>query len=208
MSFADKLNKEKNSELNGSGGGYFKFKEGANKLRILSEPDVYFADFVKGICYTDCGFQGSPKGLAYVLDYADNQIKLMRIPYGVTEYIASLEENEDYSFNGFPMPFDIVVTAEGAGTKEVKYSVTPRPVRSEVSQEVIQELNNKKTCVDIIEIWKEEQIKKHKADGSWDKEQERKSALKKELDVVRNGNQQRSEDSIEYPKNDLGEQVM
>ncbi len=207
MSYQDKLNEAEKSEHNSSGSGWFKFKEGKNSIRILTEPEPLFEDFKKGICYTGCGYTGSAKTLAYVLDNGDGKVKLMKIPYTISKLIAEYEISEDWSFNGFPMPYDIVIGVKNAGTKEVEYTPTPRPVRSEVTSDTIEQMSkNKKTCLEVIEIMKAKNIEKHKADGSWQKEQERQANLKKELGDARSvkaGPLVIDNGGVEYPTEEI-----
>ena len=68
------------------------------------------------MCYTDCGFQGSSKFLCHVIDRKDGKIKLAELPYTIGTTIAGYQSDEDYKFDGFPMPYDIKVNAVGAGT--------------------------------------------------------------------------------------------
>ena len=188
MSLKEKLEASQKSEFNSSGSSWFKFKEGKNSIRVLTEPEPFFENFGRGVCYTDCGFSGSAKTLAYILDNADGKVKLMRIPYTISEMIASWQTDEDWAFDSFPMDFDINIDVKGAGTKEVVYSPTPRPKKSTVSDEVIDQVMKQSPCSKIIEKLKEKNIEKHKADGSWQKEQERKQALIDELAEARTPN--------------------
>lgn len=207
MSFKDKLNEAEKSEHNSSGGGWFKFREGKNSIRVLTEPEPFFEDFKRGICYTGCGYSGSAKTLAYVLDNLDGKVKLMRIPYTISQLIASWQISEDWSFENFPMPYDIVIEAKGAGTKEVEYSPTPRPKRTEVSNDVIEQVLKQGTCAEVIAKLKEKNIEKHKADGSWQKEQERQAALKTDLENARTGKVgagvSATPSEIEYPTEEI-----
>jgi hypothetical protein len=190
MSFKDNLEKqmEQNKDYNeNKGSDWYKFKEGDNTFRVLSEPVMLFEKFKIGICYTDCGYQGSPRLLSWVLDRNDNKIKLFKLPYTIGEQIISMETDPDYGFSGFPMPYDVTIKAVGAGTKEVKYSAPlPRPVKP-IPDEIMTELATKKNCSDIIETMKKNQKDKHVADGTWQKEQDRKAALKEELKSLRTG---------------------
>lgn len=203
----DKLNQAQKSEHNSSGSGWFKFSEGKNSIRVLTEPEPFFEDFKKGICYTDCGFSGSAKTLAYILDNNDGRVKLMRIPYTISEMIASWQTDEDWAFEAFPMPFDIIIDAENAGTKEVVYKPTPRPKKSEVSNDIKEQVMKQKTCAEVIAKLKEKNIEKHKTDGTWQKEQDRKIQLKQDLASARKGSGEAvTIEGYEYPE-DNGDPV-
>lgn len=115
-------------------GEYLKIKEGDNKMRILSEPVPHQSSY-KG--------QTTFKLLMFVLDRTDGVIKPYFMPIGVMRMLASLQKDADWSFEGFPMPYDINVNARGAGTKEVTYSVLPSPVKSALTAEQLEELSHK-----------------------------------------------------------------
>jgi hypothetical protein len=189
MSFADKMKQQEQQAQEAGhaskGGDWFKFVEGDNIFRVLTEPEMIFEKYNVGVCYTDCGYEGSPKFMTYVLQTEKNVegedelvIKLAKLPYKIGTQIAEYESDEDYSFTGFPMPFNIKVKAKGAGTKEVEYTVIPSPNRSEVSDEIKAQLAKLKPVPELIEKMKANQKEKHVADGTWQKEQDRKEALK------------------------------
>jgi hypothetical protein len=167
------------------GGDWFKLVEGDNVIRILTEPEMFFEKFKVGICYTDCGYEGTAKFMAFVLDKKDGKVKLAKLPYTVGSTIAEYEQDEDYNFEGFPMPYNVKIKAVGAGTKEVKYTVTPSPKREDVAAEVLTELKKRKPVSEIIKKMKEKQKDAHVADGTWQKEQDRKSKLKAELEAAK-----------------------
>lgn len=97
-------------------GDYFKLKEGPNRVRLMSE------------CLPHPGeYKGTKnfKWLCYVLDRRDAKVKPFFMPHTIYKFIESLQTSEDYQFYDVPMPYDITITADGAGTKEVKYAVMP-----------------------------------------------------------------------------------
>ena len=199
---------EANKEHINKSGGWFKFLEGDNTFRILVEPEVMYEDYKNGICYTDCGYTGSPKYLTQILDRADGKIKLMKIPYSIYTTIAEYQTDEDYAFEDFPIPYDIKVKAVGAGTKEVSYTALPKKVRelSDEDEQKFKELladEKYKTPAEIIEKMKSNHVEKHKEDGTWDKRQEDKAQLAKDLKGT-----QEDVPTIEYPEEELGEQVL
>lgn len=152
-----------------SGNEWFKWKEGnTNRFRILSEFETIFESYQDGICFTGCGFEGSPKYMCYVLDMdninIDNEkepeIKLAKLPAAIANYVAGLQEDDEYTFGAMPMPYDIKVNVENAGTKEVKY--TPMPAKeSEVPRGVMEALSKMTPVPDIIAKMKEKNAKKH-----------------------------------------------
>lgn len=98
------------------GGGTFKPKEGQNRVRLISEP-LPHSNVFKG--------KKQFKWLCRVIDRADKEIKLYFMPVTVFKTIEALQTSDDYAFDEIPMPYDIVVNAQNAGTKEVVYSVLP-----------------------------------------------------------------------------------
>lgn len=169
MSLKDQMEQDQKSEQAKKGGSWFKFKEGDNKVRVLTQPLAIYEDYKLGMCYTGCNFQGSIKYLTYIYDYADKSIKLMKIPYTVFQDIANFEQDEDYKFTSFPMPYSLNIRASNAGTKEVKYSTIPSPNRNEVPTNVIESISKMKGVEEIIEGMKKKNEEKHKSDGTWDK---------------------------------------
>lgn len=103
-------------EFNLGKGEYFKPLEGANKVRLVSNPLPH-----------DSVYMGKPqfKWLCQVLDRKDGKIKPYFMPNTIYRFIADLQLSEDYRFDGLPMPYDITINAKGAGTKEVQYSLIP-----------------------------------------------------------------------------------
>lgn len=168
MSFADDLKKQREaqSEHDDGGGSWFKFAEGNNVIRVLSRPTVFYEAFKIGVCYHDCRYKGSPKGMAYI--FHEGKIKLARLPYGILENLVALEQDEDWAFEGFPMPYEINIKADGAGTKEVKYTLMPKKP-TELDKAVLDELAKKTDTDKIVEGMKTKTMEKHKADGTWAK---------------------------------------
>jgi hypothetical protein len=108
----------KQAEASGllSSGDYLKLKEGANRMRLMSE------------CLPHPGtYQGKPnfKWLCYVLDRLDGKVKPFFMPHTIYKALEAYQLSEDFGFVDVPMPYDITVQADGAGTKEVKYTVMP-----------------------------------------------------------------------------------
>lgn len=95
-------------------GEYFKVQEGANKIRVLSE-----------MIFNVSEYKGNPtyRFVCWVLDRKDSVIKPYFMPVSIARALGTMQENPDYAFKDFPMPYDITINAKGAGTKEVDYQV-------------------------------------------------------------------------------------
>lgn len=206
MSFSDKMKEqEKTAQAEGiasSGGSdFFKFKEGDNVIRVLTEPELIFEKYKVGICYTECGYEGNAKFMCWVFDVKSNKVMLAKLPYKIGKWIAELEQDEDYSFAGFPMPYNVKIKADDkVGTKDVGYTMIASPKREEVSEEVRNILMKKHTIPEIIEKMKEKKKAEHIADGTWQREQDRKAKLAEEL---AEGRATPSKGAIDYPEEEI-----
>jgi hypothetical protein len=65
----------------------------------------------------------------------EDSIKLAELPYSVIFAIGDLEEDDDWAFEGYPMPYDITVKCdkENSDPKQI-YKTTPSPLRKPVSE--------------------------------------------------------------------------
>jgi hypothetical protein len=95
-------------------GDYFKPVDGDNKIRLLT-PFIPHQSEYKG--------QINVKFVAFIWDYKDSKVKPYFMPRTIVDGIAALQNNPEYVFDELPMPYDITISVENAGTKEVKYSV-------------------------------------------------------------------------------------
>src|SRR3990167_2958673 len=123
FSFSDTY-KQAEKDYGIGGRGSFKVKEGANRIRLMSE------------CIPHPGsYKGTPnfKFLCYVIDRAvpqqDDKVKIQTyfMPVTIFKAIEVLQIDSDYAFSEMPMPYDLTINAKNAGTKEVEYSVIPKP---------------------------------------------------------------------------------
>lgn len=149
VNFAETRKQAEDAGLIGSG-DYFKFKEGPNRLRLLSE------------CLPHPGeFKGTKnfKWLAYVLDRRDGKVKPFFMPHTVYKAIEALQMSEDYAFFDVPMPYDITVHADGAGTKEVKYSVMPAKKEIPLTASELNDLKQAKPLAELQRILKDKREK-------------------------------------------------
>ena len=163
------------ANLGGSKGAYMKIKEGKNRVRILSPLFPYASHFKVGACIgkedcPDCkktvkdkdgnDKENTPsvKFVCHVLDTTDNIIKLAQFPLSIFLALRDLQNDPEWSFNELPMPYDITINAEGAGTTSVKYSVVASPTRSALAPEVTAKL----TKIHSPEQFKSAMIEKRK----------------------------------------------
>jgi hypothetical protein len=165
-SFADELSVAE-KEYSIGGGETFKFREGDNKLRVLSpgkpiathriSPKEYHTCFgvEQGCQYHE---ETSPKPgvkfLMWIVDRVDGKVKLAFMPYTIMKALRDLQNNPDYEFDNLPMPYDITVKATKAGTKEVEYSVVPARKNEALTVDEQRAFADQKSVDDVIERMK------------------------------------------------------
>lgn len=122
------------------GGDRFKIQEGANRVRLLTEPLAHRGSY-----------KGTPnfKWLVYVLDRKDGQVKLWFMPHIIFKTLRDYQRSEDFAFDEIPMPYDVTVNAKNAGTKDVEYTVMPSPKRSGLTTDEQKQLSAKKPIEDV-----------------------------------------------------------
>lgn len=231
-SLKDQL-KQDAEELGVGGSDFFKFEnKKTSKFRVLTELKALGQHFFgvgqkPSVCYgvkKGCPFHGidpnsqkgeeyklSTKYIAYVLD-ADGKIKLAELPYTVVKAIGDLEEDEDYKFSGFPMPYDIKVAFDKDLSPTEMYKVTPSPTRSAVTDDTMGELAGlmgKNSPEHFVEVKKEKQVIAHKASGHWlspevleKREADRKAKFLEGLEDDKKKNAGKSQDEMQgyhYP---------
>src|SRR6185436_12988590 len=154
MSLRDDMKKDQEQYGAGKKGDFFRFeKSGVYKLRVLAKPIALATHFFgKGVpasvCYGQdkgCPFHGgdgpSVKFQTYVLDRTDGKVRLGELPWTVVDALATYEEDPDYTFTEYPMPFDIKVTVdkENSDPKQI-YKVMPSPKHETLSSDEMGEL--------------------------------------------------------------------
>lgn len=149
--------------------GFYKFKESDNVFRVMTIFEPIFEDFKQGICFTNCGFEGSMKQMCYIVDMRETDVdgrpeptlKIFKMPNTIADIIINYQYDEDWKYDEVPMPYDIKVNAIGAGLKEVKYTVTPRPTRTTIDPKFIEQLEKATPITDLIKRMKEKNAAAH-----------------------------------------------
>ena len=142
---------------------FYEIEEGnKNLIKILTKPVIYYKDHENGVCYTDCGFTGTPVGMSYVLDKRDPNnpvVKIASLKYKLLKFVANAEESGDYEgIEQYPMVYDIRITKEGKGiTTKYEYSIAPKT--NKATEDVLSQLEELKPCEEIIEKMKEKNRK-------------------------------------------------
>lgn len=132
---------------------YFNIEEGKQQFVLMS----HFAPLAQvwdGSKYRIAveGDEGiSMRGVCWVLQ--DGAIKQAKMPYTIVKSVRALTDDPDWEFE-LPFPHVFTLTAIGAGTKEVKYSLTPSPKKITFSEETLTELKKKPTPEEMVEKMK------------------------------------------------------
>lgn len=104
---------------------FWKLKEGDNEIVILTQPKIYTEVFDIGIVYHGASYAhlGTVKSKAYILDLADNEIKLATFNYPITKDLIALGKGARTKFDAFPMPYSLIINAKYAGTVQQETKV-------------------------------------------------------------------------------------
>lgn len=142
-----------------SGGDFYKYQNGDNRIRLMSRCEPHTSDF-----------NGKPnfKWLCYVLDRRDNKVKAHFMPHKIYKAIEALQANPDYTFETVPMPYDITVHAAKAGTKEVEYAVMPARRETPLTTSEERDLAAQKPIGDLKKALDEKQKAKQSERGEPD----------------------------------------
>lgn len=169
------------SKRYGGGGdaNYFKFEDkGVYKIRILNQPKVIATHFFgKGnpsvVCigvddgceyHKDSDKRPSIKLATYVVDRKDGKIKMAELPLSISYSLNDLQEDQDFAFEDFPMPFDVKITYDPDNDDpKAKYRLVASPKREDVTVEEERELGEKmkkETPEQYVEKKKKRQVEK------------------------------------------------
>lgn len=173
---ADQYNIGKNSD-----GGWLHLETGDNKIRILSEYEVYAKHWInkkaqvcvgkdKGCAYclsadTDKKEKPSVKFLLWVIDRRDGKAKIAEFGWTIIKAIADLKEDDEYAFDVLP-EYDINVkkTVKGSGTRpsDTEYTVIAARSNTPLTDDELQIVSGLKPVKDIIEGIKTKSINEYK----------------------------------------------
>lgn len=150
-----------------SGGGYFKLKQGENKIRIVSEAEVFGKHFVNkrsSVCMgkEDCpycidGDKSKPSWLMWIIDRTDNQIKMFEAGYQIIKQIQKMAQGTEYGFDALPA-YDMYIQKEGESL-ETEYTVTPARKDSPLTEEEKENITTLKSPSKIVEDKKKGALK-------------------------------------------------
>jgi hypothetical protein len=175
-SFMDSIKEESKRYGGGSGNSdFFQFEKGVNKMRILVQPAVIaFHFFGEGqkpdVCvgidegcphHKDGDKKPAIKLATYIIDRKDGRVKLAELPLSISYSLNDLQEDSDFAFDVFPMPYDVKITSDPDNTDpKAKYRLVASPQREDITTEeenLLKEAMAKMTPEKYVEIRKNKQ---------------------------------------------------
>lgn len=122
--------------MNNNSGQWMKLKEGENRIKIVSDFEDYGIHYIpaekksyicigreNGCPYCAKGLTPTAQFMGYVIDRADNRVKLLHVGWTIYKAISDLQASVDYGFDGLP-PYDIIINKTGSGI-DTQYTVMP-----------------------------------------------------------------------------------
>lgn len=131
-------------------GDFYKYQEGDNRLRLMSECLPHMSEF-QG--------QKNFKWLCYILDRRDGRVKAHFMPHKIYKAIEALQLNPEYVFHEVPMPYDVTIRATKAGTKDVEYALMPARKETALTEDEERSLYKMKPLDELQATLKEKQKK-------------------------------------------------
>lgn len=165
MKFSEYKKAEK--EYNIGGGDWLKLKEGANKVRIVSEFEAFGNHYIPEekksvVCLgkDKCplckkGDKPSVRYLGWVIDREDGNLKMAMFGHTIFKAIGELAMSEDYSFEGIP-DYDVTIKRTGTGL-DTQYTVIPARKETKLTKDEEKMLDEMKDPKDVLEKMKENQ---------------------------------------------------
>lgn len=170
-------------EEHGKSGGLYELQEGSNVMRIMTHltvyPQHYSQSGYKGICLGK--EEGCPgciedskvniRWLGWILPKKVNEnneyevagsLQTAYLPHTVAKKLSQLQNDPDYKFDTFPMPYDVKVIKKKTGAKniDVEYDVLPGK-ESAVDVKWIEELKPQTPAEEIKQKAKEKKAREH-----------------------------------------------
>lgn len=179
-------NAQKEYGIGGGDGSFFRFeKKGTYRLRILTPchplATYFFGKGVKPkIAYSGLeapkDSDGNPikpsvKFVGYVIDREDGGIKLAELSYTIMKAVAALQEDDDWAFADFPMPYDIKVAYDKDASPTEMYKIMTASEKKPLTEEetiALKEKMEKQTPEQYVEKRKDKQREADAADKAFD----------------------------------------
>lgn len=178
MGFMDEIKDEQKKYGSGPGDKFEFENKGVYRLRILNQPKVLATHFFGagnpaitciGIdegCIYHKGDDKRPsiKLVTYVVDRNDGKVKLAELPLSISYGLNDLQQDADFAFEGFPMPYDVKITYD-PDNKDPKaiYRLVASPKQEPLTDEEqvdLEEKMKKQTPEQYVEMRKKRQKEK------------------------------------------------
>jgi hypothetical protein len=125
------------------GSDFLDLEQGANRVRIVSEPEVMRQHWLGGkptacvgkdVCeLCENGDKAKVQFLFYVIDRKDGALKIGRFGSTIVGRLRELQEDADYAFDEVP-GYDVKINRKGEG-KETEYTLNPSPATDLTAEE-------------------------------------------------------------------------
>lgn len=205
MSTQKELMQKAQSEHGLGNSDFFRFdKNGDYRIRQLTpaypiatyflgkgiKPKIAYSDMPKPKDAEGNDIKPSVKFICYVIDRNGGDVKLAELPYSVIKVVTDLQEDSDYAFADFPAPYDLKITVNKDAAPADMYKTLPAPQQNPITEQEMSAL-----AIKMEKITPEQYVEKRK-----NKQREQDNA-----DSVYGGQPTQSEQTYEYPTEDLGE---
>lgn len=176
MGYMDNMKEDMKQYGGGSSSGdYFEFDQpGVYRMRLLVQPKTIAYHFPPqgrpDVCVgidEGCTHHKADEKKAtlrlvtYIIDRADGKVKRAELPLSVNYSINALQEDMDFAFDGFPMPYDVKVNYDPKNPDpKSKYTVTPSPKQEPLTDEeegMLADAMKKQTPEQFVEMKKKYQ---------------------------------------------------
>lgn len=172
MSLKDDLKQDMKKYGGSTQADYFEFENpGVYKMRLLVQPKIIAYHFPpQGRPDTCVGIdEGCPhhgtdakkptiRLVTYIIDREDGKVKRAELPLSVSYAINDLQEDSDFAFEDFPMPYDVKITYDPKNPDpKAKYRLVASPKQEPLSQEeelLLSEALKKQTPEQYVEMKK------------------------------------------------------
>jgi len=171
MTWQDVIKTENNNS------GFLTFKEGDNKVRIVSEPEPRMQHWLgkRPIpCVGKCklcadNLKVRTSHMFHVIDRETGEFKIMGTGVTVANAMRELKESDDYSFDSIP-DYDITIKRTGLGL-DTEYTVLAARNNSELTEEEKTKVADLKPMKDIIKSLNEADLERAEKEPPIDRSQ-------------------------------------
>jgi hypothetical protein len=188
------------------GGNEYRTLYGREKGDPLRSRDDYDAEFpgriLPPVDKEDSEASASIRTVVYVIDRRDGRIKQAELAYSVMKKIGALQENPDYKFSEYPMPYDIRITFDKSKKFAAMYEVNVKPESPGPTSEQRAELDEKMkeySPEKVVQGKKQRQIDEDERRGMRISEED----LKKAAEAFNNGMQKAAREQAQKHPEDL-----